>query len=104
MPEPSPSGTQRPQPPPQPQYRAILIERTPAVVVPPPSERQFPIAALFFIFGFICPFFWIVGACCCAGSWQPYEAWWGNANLFMTVVFIMASLIYTTIMFATGRV
>ncbi|KAI9495047.1 hypothetical protein BDB00DRAFT_815627 [Zychaea mexicana] len=90
----------------QPQYRAIVIEQreTPVVIPNRETQRQFPVAALFFIFGFLCPFFWIVGACCCAGSWQPYEAWWGNANMLMSIVFIMASLIYTAVMFATGHV
>ncbi|KAI9246746.1 hypothetical protein BDA99DRAFT_543220 [Phascolomyces articulosus] len=106
LPNVSGSGPSRsPGPQQQPQYRAIIIEHsTTPVLIASGTERQFPVAALFFIFGWICPFLWIVGACCCAGSWQPYESWWGHANMLMAITFTMASLIYTAVLFATGQI
>ncbi|KAI7855542.1 hypothetical protein BDC45DRAFT_505314 [Circinella umbellata] len=98
-----PSQSQQQQ---QPQYRAIIIEQSDAtpIVLSSEAERHFPVAALFFIFGWMCPFLWFVGACCCASSWHRYEAWWGQANMWMAIVFTMASLIYTTVLFANGQI
>ncbi|KAI7878847.1 hypothetical protein K492DRAFT_170561 [Lichtheimia hyalospora FSU 10163] len=67
-----------------------------------PSERRFPVAALFFLFGWICPPLWILGACCCSGSRNRYEAWWGKANFIMAVMFIISSLLYSMMAITVG--
>ncbi|KAJ8661361.1 hypothetical protein O0I10_003113 [Lichtheimia ornata] len=66
------------------------------------SERRFPLAALFFLFGWICPPLWILGACCCSGSRNRYEAWWGKANFIMAVMFIISSLLYSMMAITVG--
>lgn len=104
-------------------YRTIVIEQE--EVAPLLSsmdiERQFPVAALFFIFGWyvnilfhtnndqllnnghfirLCPPLWIVGACCCIGSQHRYEAFWGNACLVMALVASLTSIIYSSVVIA----
>ncbi|KAI7852515.1 hypothetical protein BDC45DRAFT_513556 [Circinella umbellata] len=66
------------------------------------SERGFPIAALFFLFGWFCPPFWVLGACCCSGSRNRYESWWGKANFIMAVMFIISSIVYSMIAITMG--
>ncbi|ORE05967.1 hypothetical protein BCV72DRAFT_131796 [Rhizopus microsporus var. microsporus] len=68
----------------QTQRRRMLMER-----------RQFPIAAVFFLFGWFCPPLWILGACCCAGSRNEYEAWWGKVNFVMAVALLVSSIFYS---------
>ncbi|KAI9317738.1 hypothetical protein BX666DRAFT_1667148 [Dichotomocladium elegans] len=67
-----------------------------------PSERRFPIAALFFLFGWFCPPLWVLGACCCSGRRNHYESWWGKANFAMAVMFIISSVAYSTIALTLG--
>ncbi|KAI8099840.1 uncharacterized protein BX664DRAFT_355222 [Halteromyces radiatus] len=66
-------------------------------------ERQFPLAALFFLFGWFCPPIWFLGACCCVGSWNQYENWWGKLNLIMALATIVTSIIYSMIVLTTGH-
>ncbi|OBZ87272.1 hypothetical protein A0J61_04675 [Choanephora cucurbitarum] len=61
------------------------------------EHRKFPLAAIFFLFGWFCPPLWVIGACCCAGSRNPYESFWGKANFFMAMVMIITSVIYSMI-------
>ncbi|KAI9495526.1 hypothetical protein BDB00DRAFT_236869 [Zychaea mexicana] len=88
------------QPPQHPQYYqgGSVIRRR----IPDPSERGFPIAALFFLFGWFCPPLWVLGACCCSGSRNRYEAWWGKANFIMAVMFIISSIVYSMIAITVG--
>ncbi|KAF7725534.1 hypothetical protein EC973_009564 [Apophysomyces ossiformis] len=66
------------------------------------DDRRFPMAALFFLFGWLCPLLWVMGACCCAGSRNRYEAWWGKVNFFMAVVLILSSIVYSMVAIAVG--
>ncbi|KAL1926867.1 hypothetical protein VTP01DRAFT_5197 [Rhizomucor pusillus] len=66
------------------------------------TDRSFPIAALFFLFGWFCPPLWVLGACCCSGSRNPYESWWGKVNFIMAVMFILSSIIYSMIAITVG--
>ncbi|KAI7870212.1 hypothetical protein BDF14DRAFT_1775839 [Spinellus fusiger] len=50
---------------------------------------------MLFLFGWIFPLLWIIGACCCMYSRNPYEAWWGKVNLIMTVLLFTTSIGYT---------
>ncbi|KAI8375191.1 hypothetical protein BD560DRAFT_392988 [Blakeslea trispora] len=59
------------------------------------DHRKFPLAAIFFLFGWFCPPLWVIGACCCAGSRNPYESFWGKANFMMAMVMILTSVIYS---------
>ncbi|KAI9252435.1 hypothetical protein BDA99DRAFT_181248 [Phascolomyces articulosus] len=71
-------------------------------IVVDPSERGFPIAALFFLFGWFCPPLWVLGACCCTASRNRYEAFWGKANFIMAVMFIISSIVYSMIAITVG--
>ncbi|ORY90042.1 hypothetical protein BCR43DRAFT_499919 [Syncephalastrum racemosum] len=58
-----------------------------------PAERHFPIACLFFLLGWFCPPLWLFGACCCSGSRNRYEAWWGKLDLVMAVLFFITTIL-----------
>lgn len=106
-----PSSSQRiyPQVPVQPSSQPVYPQqvRYQTIELPMPVQatqrrrmmerRQFPIAAIFFLFGWFCPPLWILGACCCAGSRNEYEAWWGKVNFVMAVVLIVSSIFYSII-------
>lgn len=49
-----------------------------------------------------CPPLWVLGACCCSGSHNRYEAWWGKVNFIMAVMFIVSSIIYSMIAVTMG--
>ncbi|KAG0163646.1 hypothetical protein DFQ30_011239 [Apophysomyces sp. BC1015] len=66
------------------------------------DDRRFPMAALFFLFGWLCPLLWVMGACCCAGSRNRYEAWWGKVNFFMAIVLILSSIVYSMVAITMG--
>ncbi|ORX50133.1 hypothetical protein DM01DRAFT_1337807 [Hesseltinella vesiculosa] len=66
-------------------------------------DRHFPLAALFFLFGWFCPPLWFFGACCCVGNLNVYEAWWGRMNFIMSISFLMTSLIYSMLVLLTGN-
>ncbi|KAI9306992.1 hypothetical protein BJ944DRAFT_229009 [Cunninghamella echinulata] len=66
-------------------------------------DHAFPLAALFFIFGWFCPILFFIGACCCVGHRNPYEAWWGKLNLIMSIAFLMTSIIYSIVAILTGN-
>ncbi|SAM08247.1 hypothetical protein [Absidia glauca] len=72
-------------------------------------ERQFPLAALFFIFGWYVamkkffPPLWFFGACCCAGSPNRYEDWWGKMNFIMAMATLITSMVYSIIVVSTGH-
>ncbi|KAI7877235.1 hypothetical protein K492DRAFT_197833 [Lichtheimia hyalospora FSU 10163] len=87
---------------PQSHYRTIVIEQAniAPILSPIDIERQFPVAALFFIFGWLCPPLWIVGACCCMGSQHRYESFWGNACLVMALIASLTSIIYSSVVIA----
>ncbi|RUP02121.1 hypothetical protein BC936DRAFT_140642 [Jimgerdemannia flammicorona] len=53
------------------------------------DERRFPLAALLFLLGWFIPILWFFGACCCIGSHNRYEVWWGKLNLLMSIVSLM---------------
>ncbi|KAI9283199.1 hypothetical protein BY458DRAFT_495742 [Sporodiniella umbellata] len=97
------TGYPQPQPPPQPQqpqqprYQTVQL---PLPVQARQNNRQFPLAAIFFLFGWFCPPLWILGACCCAGSRDKYEAWWGKVNFMMSILLIVTSLFFS---FAMAR-
>ncbi|KAI8979577.1 hypothetical protein BDF20DRAFT_819905 [Mycotypha africana] len=59
------------------------------------ENRRFPLAALLFLFGWFCPPLWIIGACCCAGSNNSYEAFWGKVNFTMAMILIISSIVYS---------
>ncbi|ORZ14782.1 hypothetical protein BCR42DRAFT_492571 [Absidia repens] len=65
-------------------------------------ERQFPIAALFFLFGWFCPPLWFIGMCC-GGSSNRYENWWGKVNFIMAMATILTSIIYSIVGLSTGH-
>ncbi|CAO3595178.1 unnamed protein product [Absidia cylindrospora] len=67
------------------------------------SVRQsFPVGALVFIFGWAFPPLWILGACCCAASRNPYEAWWARLNLTMALLLLVSSIIYSMLAILAG--
>ncbi|KAI9007457.1 hypothetical protein CLU79DRAFT_778421 [Phycomyces nitens] len=86
----SPQGTHQPR-----GYQAIIIERRPSPIRIYETERQFPLAAMMFLFGWVLPPLWILGACCCVGSRNPYEAWWGKANFIMVVLLLCSTITYS---------
>ncbi|CAO3633939.1 unnamed protein product [Mucor fragilis] len=59
------------------------------------ERRKFPLAAIFFLFGWFCPPLWVIGACCCAGSRNQYESFWGKVNFIMAMAMIVSSIIYS---------
>ncbi|KAI7903609.1 uncharacterized protein BX663DRAFT_507077 [Cokeromyces recurvatus] len=63
------------------------------------ESRRFPLAAIFFLFGWFCPPLWFIGACCCAGSGNEYESFWGKVNFIMAMTLIISSVIYSMIVF-----
>ncbi|RCI04452.1 hypothetical protein CU098_012277 [Rhizopus stolonifer] len=94
-PQPPPTQPVYHHPPPrhnQPRYQAVQI---PLPVQTRQNRRQFPLAAIFFLFGWFCPPLWILGACCCAGSRNDYEAWWGKVNFVMSVLLIVSSIFFS---------
>ncbi|KAI8364640.1 uncharacterized protein BYT42DRAFT_589912 [Radiomyces spectabilis] len=95
-----------PQPYPPQNYQTIPMPSTPygrhearplLVRRPSENERRFPLAALFFLFGWFLPILWIFGACCCAGSRNRYEAWWGKLNFIMVMMLIVSTIVYSMI-------
>ncbi|KAG2195009.1 hypothetical protein INT47_005609 [Mucor saturninus] len=79
----------------QPRYQTIDIPYTANVNTRRTHDRKFPLAAIFFLFGWFCPPLWVIGACCCAGSRNPYEAFWGKANFIMAMALIVSSIVYS---------
>ncbi|KAI9484162.1 MAG: hypothetical protein EXX96DRAFT_561132 [Benjaminiella poitrasii] len=61
------------------------------------ESRRFPLAAIFFLFGWFCPPLWIIGACCCAASNNQYESFWGKVNFIMAMALIISSIIFSVI-------
>ncbi|KAI8642779.1 hypothetical protein BD408DRAFT_415923 [Parasitella parasitica] len=95
----------QPLPPRQARYQTIELP-FPATTTPPTvthrarrrqinERRKFPLAAIFFLFGWFCPPLWVIGACCCAGSRNEYESFWGKANFIMALAMIVSSIIYS---------
>lgn len=66
------------------------------------EERRFPIGALLFVFGWMFPPLWILGACCCASSRNPYEAWWARLNLVMALLLLVSSIVYSMLAMLAG--
>ncbi|KAI8340549.1 hypothetical protein BC941DRAFT_417542 [Chlamydoabsidia padenii] len=95
----------------QPRHHTIIItttpssqdERTALLNRVSETERHFPLAALFFIFGWFFPPLWFLGACCCAGSMNRYENWWGKLNFIMAMATLISSIIYSIIVLSTGH-
>ncbi|CAO3616249.1 unnamed protein product [Cunninghamella blakesleeana] len=68
------------------------------------QENAFPLAALFFIFGWFCPILFFIGACCCAGNPNNrYENFWGKANLIMSIAFLISSITYSIVIIINGH-
>ncbi|ORX60606.1 hypothetical protein DM01DRAFT_1317224 [Hesseltinella vesiculosa] len=69
---------------------------------PRQSRRSgFPIGALCFILGWFCPPFWFFGACCCMGG-NRYDRWWYRLNLFMSLIILFTTAIYTVVAILVG--
>ncbi|KAI8065579.1 hypothetical protein BC940DRAFT_320436 [Gongronella butleri] len=93
------------------QHRAIIItttshvdpERVALLTDAVRTDRRFPLALLFFLFGWFCPPLWFFGACCCVGHPNVYEAWWGRMNLVMAMTFMISSIIYSIAVIISGR-
>ncbi|KAI9305382.1 hypothetical protein BJ944DRAFT_265299 [Cunninghamella echinulata] len=66
------------------------------------NQRRFPFGALLFVFGWFCPPLWILGACCCSSSRNPYEAWWARLNLIMALLLLFSSVLYSMLAIVTG--
>ncbi|KAI8330881.1 hypothetical protein BC941DRAFT_439829 [Chlamydoabsidia padenii] len=66
-------------------------------------ERRFPFGAILFVFGWFAPPLWILGACCCASSRNPYEAWWARVNLIMVILLVVSSIVYSMLAILTGN-
>ncbi|KAI8879100.1 hypothetical protein K501DRAFT_336302 [Backusella circina FSU 941] len=91
-----------PQAPPPRQYQPTSYHTMPIPVaytthIQDRQRRGFPLAALFFLFGFFCPPLWVVGACCCASSRNEYESWWGKVNFVMAMGLIISSIIFSAV-------
>ncbi|KAI8144514.1 hypothetical protein BJV82DRAFT_667716 [Fennellomyces sp. T-0311] len=86
------------------QYQSINMPQQPVIRrrMVDSSERGFPIAALFFLFGWFCPPLWVLGACCCSASRNRYEIWWSKVNFIMVVMFIISSIVYSMIAITVG--
>ncbi|KAL0073614.1 hypothetical protein F4703DRAFT_1896461 [Phycomyces blakesleeanus] len=94
----SPRGTYQSR-----EYQAIIIDRQPSPIRMYDTERQFPLAAMMFLFGWVLPPIWILGACCCVGSRNSYEAWWGKANLVMVVLLLFSTITYSIAAITIGN-
>lgn len=60
-------------------------------------QRRFPFGALFFVFGWMMPPLWVIGACCCASSRHPSERFWAGLNLTMALLLLFSSLFYSSL-------
>ncbi|CAO3590954.1 unnamed protein product [Absidia cylindrospora] len=114
--QPAPKQKQQQQPyhygPRSPRHHAIIITSTVSQQGQDEStallngvierERQFPIAALFFLFGWFCPPLWFIGMCC-GGSSNRYENWWGKVNFIMAMATLLTSIIYSIVGLSTGH-
>ncbi|ORZ22167.1 hypothetical protein BCR42DRAFT_405628 [Absidia repens] len=98
-------------PPPPPRFHPIYIPGHQPAPPPqhyrfaPPTDsvrRSFPVGALIFIIGWAFPPLWILGACCCAASRNPYEAWWARLNLTMALLLLVSSIIYSMLAILAG--
>ncbi|KAI8097154.1 uncharacterized protein BX664DRAFT_325670 [Halteromyces radiatus] len=78
-------------------FHTIYIQQQQPIV-----HRRFPIGAIIFILGWFCPPFWVLGACCCASSSNPYEAWWARLNLTMALLLLFSSILYSMLAVVMG--
>ncbi|KAI8062762.1 uncharacterized protein B0P05DRAFT_477061 [Gilbertella persicaria] len=102
MPMPQSMPMPQPMPVPQVRYQTIDIPYSESTVSVRhqrqlAERRKFPLAAIFFLFGWFCPPLWVIGACCCAASRNEYESFWGKVNFIMVMAMIASSIIYSMI-------
>ncbi|KAG2180388.1 hypothetical protein INT44_003390 [Umbelopsis vinacea] len=64
--------------------------------------QGFPSAALIFLLGWLCPPLWLLGACCCINSRNPFNVWWARACLVMFCFTVISAVIAGSIVVTVG--
>ncbi|CAM0136919.1 hypothetical protein VKS41_007511 [Umbelopsis sp. WA50703] len=64
--------------------------------------RGFPSAAIIFLLGWGFPPLWLIGACCCMSSRNPFNVWWARASLIMFLLTMTSALLAGVIVITVG--
>ncbi|KAJ2959753.1 hypothetical protein NQZ79_g4853 [Umbelopsis isabellina] len=64
--------------------------------------RGFPAGAIIFLLGWGFPPLWLVGACCCMSSRNPFNVWWARASLIMFLFTMVSALLAGVIVITVG--